>query len=325
MIRSIYCPTEGPRQFDLSPEQICAALQDSKGLLWVSLEHPTKEELHTILGDIFHFHPLTIEDCESLGYQAPKVDNFGDYLFIIVHALKPDFPLDHLDTMELNCFLGPNYLVTSYLDLHMPAVDELWEKLERDQRSLERGADMLCHAILDTIVDEYLPIIDLMDEEIDKLEDLVLARPQPYMLERLLDIKHSILTLRRVIAPQREVMNRLSRDDLLQIRPANRIYFRDVYDHLVRLHDISESVRDIVGGALDIYLSSTSNRMNQIVKTLTIVSTIFLPLTFLAGVYGMNFDVMPELRWRYGYFFMWGVFITIALGMLWLFRRKGWL
>jgi magnesium transporter len=131
--------------------------------------------------------------------------------------------------------------------------------------------------------------------------------------------------LRRIIAPQREVMNRLSRDDLPQIAPQNRIYFRDIYDHLVRLHDLSESVRDVITGGLDIYLSVTSNRLNEIMKALTIVSTIFLPLSFVAGVYGMNFRYLPELDWRYGYFTIWGVFILIVLGMLWYFRRRGWI
>lgn len=325
MIRSIFCPKDAPRQFDLTPEQMVQALQDPDSLLWVSLEQPNEAEVQTVLVDIFHFHPLAIEDCLSDGYQAPKVDVFGQYLFIITHALRADFPLDHMDTCELNCFLGPNYLVTSFRGQGMSAVEAVWERLERDERPVERGADFLCYNVLDQLVDEYMPLIDAMDEEVDKLEDEVLVRPKPVVLERILSLKHSILTLRRIIAPQREVMNRLSRDDLPQIKDQHRIYYRDIYDHLVRIHDLSESIRDVVAGTLDTYLSANSNRLNEVMKALTIVSTIFLPLSFLAGVYGMNFDYLPELHWRYGYHLVWGVFISIVGGMLWYFHRRGWI
>ena len=325
MIRSIFCPKEGPRQVDLAPEQIAQALNTPEGLLWVSLEQSTEAELLSMLRDMFHFHPLAIEDCLSEGYQAPKVDDFGPYLFIIVHALQADFPLDHLDTMELNCFLGPNYLVTSYKCPQMPPIQTMWERLTRDERPIERGADFLCYNILDHLVDAYMPLIDTMDEEIDRIEGEVLDRPKPAILQHILSLKHSILVLRRIIAPQREVLNRLSRDDLPQIAPTHRIYYRDIYDHLTRIHDLSESVRDVVTGTLDIYLSASSNRLNEVMKALTIVSTIFLPLSFLAGVYGMNFDYLPELHWRYGYHFVWGIFILVVVGMLGYFRYRDWI
>jgi magnesium transporter len=326
MIHSVYYPKNGPRRFDPGLMEMTQALQDPEGLLWVSLEQPTEAEIQTVLADTFHFHPLAIEDCLSDGYQAPKVDIFSNHLFIIVHALLPDFPLDHLDTMELNCFLGSNYLVTSYRCPQMSSVQAVWERLKRDERPLTQGADFLCYTILDQLVDEYMPLLDMMDEEIDRLEDeVVLRKPRPDLLERILSLKHSILTLRRIIAPQREVMNRLSRDDLLQIADSHRIYYRDIYDHLVRIHDLSESVRDVVTGALDTYISATSNRLNEIMKTLTLVSTIFLPISFLAGVYGMNFEYLPEIHWRYGYLFAWTLFILVASGMLWYFRRRGWI
>jgi len=325
MIHSIYCPKFGPRRLSLTPAEIAQALDDPEGLLWVSLEQPGEAEFRDILQDIFHFHPLAIEDCQSEGYQAPKVDDFGAYLFIIVHALRPEFPLDELDTMELNCFLGQNYLVTSYKSPIMGPVQHVWERLERDDRLTGRGADFLCHAILDQMVDEYMPLLDTIDNEIDRLEDQVLAKPKQDTLECILSLKHSIAVLRRIIAPQRELINRLSRDDLPLIASQNRIYFRDIYDHLVRLHDLSESVRDVITGALDTYLSVTSNRLNEVMKALTIVSTIFLPLSFVAGVYGMNFEYLPELHWRYGYFVLWGIFASIVIGMLWYFHRRDWI
>jgi magnesium transporter len=208
----------------------------------------------------------------------------------------------------------------------MSSIKTVWERLERDKRPIEHGADFLCYTILDQLVDEYMPLLDMMDEEIDVLEDeVVLKKPKPDVLERILSLKHSILSLRRIIAPQREVMNRLSRDDLAQIADQHRIYYRDIYDHLVRVHDLSESIRDVVTGALDTYLSATSNRLNEIMKALTLVSTIFLPLSFIAGIYGMNFEYFPEIHWRYGYLYVWTVFILIVGGMLWYFRRRGWI
>jgi magnesium transporter len=322
MIRAMYCPPEGKPKTDLSVEEICTALEKNDGLVWVSLENTGEAEINSILRDVFHFHPLAIEDCISAGYQTPKIDDFGAYIFIVTHALgpSPDF-----DTIELNAFLGDQYLVTSYLGAEMNPVRATWTKLERDERLVSHGSDFLLHSILDTLVDEITPLIDQIDEEIEVLEDAVLGQPRPSVLQRILDLKHRIMGLRRIIGPQREVMNRLSRDDFPQISQKSRIYYRDIYDHLVRIQDMTESIRDLISGSLDIYLSATSNRLNEVMKALTIVSTIFLPLSFVAGVYGMNFQYMPELSWKYGYLMVWGIFILMVSAMLWYFRKRGWI
>jgi magnesium transporter len=324
MIRSIHYSTQGKLGKDLTLEEIGKILSEKEGLMWVHLDHPDDQELLAVLRDTFHFHPLTIEDCQSMGYQTPKVDDFEDYLFIVAHALQPGPQLDRLETNELNCFIGENYLVTSSLASEMSPVNKVWNRLYLDERLIRRGTDFICHAILDELVDEYLPMLDSMEEEIDELEDNVLTDPQAETLQRILALKHNILSLRRVISPQREVMNRLSRDDFPQIKLQHQIYFRDIYDHLVRIQDLSDTIRDIVSSALDTYLSATSNRLNQVMKALTIVSTIFLPLTFLAGVYGMNFHYMPELEWQIGYPLIWFIFILLALGMAWFFQKRGW-
>ncbi len=321
MIKSIYYPRGGSPQKDLGVEAIHQAIEANNGCLWVSLEHPTNEEIHLVLGDIFHFHPLAIEDSTTNGYQTPKIDDFSSYLFILCHALKPG---PELDTMELNAFLGKNYLVTSYISGEMPPIKAVWDRLDRDERLVKHGPDFLLHAILDFMVDEYMPVLDQMDEEIELLEDQVLDRPQPPVLERILALKHRIMGMRRIISPQREVMNRLSRDDFPQIDRQSRIYYRDIYDHLVRIQDLTENIRDIVSGSLDIYLSATSNRLNQIMKALTIVSTIFLPMSVIVGLYGMNFKYIPELNWKFGYPMVWIILITIGLGQLVYFRKKGW-
>jgi magnesium transporter len=322
MLRSLYCPPAGAPKTGLSLEEICVALEKSDGLLWVSLEDTAEPEINSVLHDIFHFHPLAIEDCLSTGYQTPKIDDFGTYIFMITHAVgpAPDF-----ETIELNAFLGEKFLVTSYLGSRMSPIAATWKHLLRDERMANHGADFLLHGILDILVDEVTPLIDEIDEEIEILEDEVLGKPRPPVLQRILSLKHRIMALRRIIGPQREVMNRLSRDDFPQISPQSRIYYRDIYDHLVRIQDMTESIRDLISGSLDIYLSATSNRLNEVMKALTIVSTIFLPLSFVAGVYGMNFQFMPELSWKYGYLAIWGVFILIVSGMLAFFRKRGWI
>jgi magnesium transporter len=300
-------------------------IQEPAGLLWVILDNPSEEESNQILRDTFQFHPLTIEDAHSQGYQTPKVDDFNDYIFIIAHALiENHINLEKLDTNELDLFLGKNYIVCSYREEPIQPVDQVWKRLEKDARLGTRGADFLCHAILDALVDDYMPVIDRMDDEIEWLEDQVLEKPQPEIMQRILGLKHSMIILRRIISPQREIMNRLSRDDFRMIEPSHRIYFRDIYDHLVRIQDLIDSIRDIVSGTLDIYLSATSNRLNEIMKALTIVSTIFLPLSFFAGVYGMNFKYFPEINWPMGYLYVWVLFLIIFAGMLYFFKKRGW-
>lgn len=323
MIRSVYCAPDGKREHDLSPQKIAAALSTGKGVVWVDLQAPTPDETRTILADIFRFHPLAIEDTQTTGYQTPKVDDYDDYIFVVAHTLAAR-SLDEIDASEIDFFLGSNYLVTSEMAPGMPIVERLWQRLKRDDRLLNRGPDFLCHALLDALVDDYMPVLDQLEDEIELLEDQVLATPRTESLERILALKHSILTLRRFVTPQREVMNRLSRDDFPQVQLQSRIYFRDIYDHLVRIQDLSESLRDIVTGALDTYLSVTSNRLNEVMKALTIVSTIFLPLSFIAGNFGMNFRFLWGLESPWGYPLVVLSYLLVAGGMLWFFKRRNW-
>jgi magnesium transporter len=323
MIRIAHFPPNAAPNTNLSLHAASAALQQP-GFLWISLEQPSREETLSVLSGLFHFHPLAIEDCLSDGYQTPKIDDFQDYIFIIAHAVHSNQNFEELETSELNLFLGKNYLVSYFKDHVLSPTKTIWNRLDRDERLYQRGSDYLCYAILDQTVDEYLPLIDRVEDEIDALEDIVLAHPTPTTLQRILQLKHAIMTIRRIISPQREVLNRLSRDEFPQIDAYSRIYFRDIYDHLVRIQDMTESLRDIVAGDLDIYLNSTSLRLNEVMKALTIVSTIFLPLSFVAGVYGMNFQYMPELSQRWAYPLVWLVFFLITTGMLWFFKKRKW-
>jgi magnesium transporter len=325
MIRIVAFQADGRIIKGLSREDINRVLKSRKGFLWVSIENPTDDELHTTLRDTFHFHPLAIEDAHSVGYQVPKIDDYEEYLFLILHALRINDGLgNELETDEINMFLGKNFLVTITHVENLAPIQFIYQRVDKDERFSRHGPDFLCHSIMDAMVDDYLPLLDKMDEEIEWLEDRVLEKPSPKTLERILSLKHNMLTLRRIISPQREVVNRLSRDDFPVIQAIHRIYFRDIYDHLVGLNDLIESVRDVVSGTLDIYLSATSNRLNEVMKALTIVSTIFLPLTFIAGVYGMNFKYFPEINWPLGYLFVWFLFISLSALMVWYFKRRGW-
>lgn len=326
MIRSAFYanPQTDKAKYDLSPEEMRRVLKKEEALLWVILDMPTSDELD-ILKSVFHFHPLTIEDSEKDDGQPPKIDDFGNYVFIITRSIHADKNLTQMDAHELNIFLGANYLVTVTHVEEPLAINAVFDRLQRDERLSSFGADYLCHAVLDALVDAYTPVIDQMDEEIEKLEDKVLSRPHPKTMARILDLKHAIMELRRTVSPMREVMNRLSRDEFAVIDAQSRIYFRDVYDHLVRMLDLTDSIRDIVSGTMDIYLNSTSLRLNEVMRALTVVSTIFLPITFLAGVYGMNFTHMfPTYDWKYGFAVFCLVCVLVAVGMLAWFRRKGW-
>jgi len=293
--------------------------------LCVSLETASNEEIDLVLRDIFHFHPLAIEDCQSAGFQVSKIDDFSDYIFIITHAILNKSENGELTTEELNLFLGKNYIVTVFTEDQMPAIGKTRDLIQKDNRISINGPDFLCHTILDAIVDDYLPLIDQMETEVEWLEDSVLEKPKPETLQRLLTIKHSIMALRRFISPQREVMNRLSREDFPNVIDSQSlIYFRDIYDHLVRIQDLADILRDILSGALDIYLNSTSLRLNEIMKALTIVSTVFLPLSFITGAFGMNFLHIPGASSPLGFYITCLFLLILGITMLIYFKKRHW-
>ena len=309
---------------EINLKNLKVLLKDPKNYFWISLESATIEEINLVLGDIFSFHPLTIEDCLSDGYQIAKLDDFNDYLFLIANALSNREDEFELETLELNAYLGKNYLVTCYTSSHMPPVAKILTQLKRDSRISSHGMDFLLHSVFDSLVDDYLPITDRMETEIGWLEDSVLQKPDPAILERLITLKHSIMELRRVTTPLREVINRLARDEYPQISSTNKIYFRDIFDHLMWILDIADTIRDIVSGTMDIYLNSTSLRLNEVMKALTIVSTIFLPLTFVTGLFGMNFIHIPGLTSPWGFWITGLICLCISFGMMLFFKFRKW-
>ncbi len=328
MVRTMYYSVNQELQVDLSWEQITAILSAAQGVLWVDFEGSPPEQDEPLLREIFHFHPLAVDDALQESH-VPKIDDWGSFLYIVLHAVTYGGNDRHeITTLELDVFLGPNFMVTHH-DHPIAAVERTWSACHRDERHLKSGADHLLYRLTDEVVASYMPAVEEMDDEIDHLEDHLFNQPRPEILEHVFALKRAALHLRRIVGPQREVLNKLARDDYAVIDSRARVYFRDVYDHLVRLHDITESLRDLIGGTLDTYLSVINNRMNDIMKTLTIITTMFMPISFLSGFFGMNFfaPTAPLPEWTSLPVFAATILLTLAFPaamFLWI-RRKGWM
>ncbi|OGT25288.1 MAG: magnesium and cobalt transport protein CorA [Gammaproteobacteria bacterium RBG_16_66_13] len=328
MIRTLVRLKNGEIRLGLAAADLAEALSDDSGLVWVDFSGEPPEVCEPLLRGVFDFHPLAIDDALAETH-VPKVDDWGNYLYVAIHAIRFDADAEHpLTTHELDAFLGKNYLVTHHDD-PIAAVDRIWDRCQRDQRSIGAGADHLYYALADDVVLGYMETVEAIDETIEDFEDVVFERPTPDTLAQVFSLKRGLLQLRRIVSPQREVFNRLARDDFRVIDRKDRVYFRDVYDHLVRLHDINESMRDQVTGILEIYLSVINNRMNEIMKTLTVITTLFMPITFLTGFFGMNFfgPTAPFDTWT-----SWPAFgvtmailvVTPAAFYFWV-RRRAWI
>ncbi len=330
MIRVFYCPNGGSG-VELTPDQIATALQDDKGLLWVDFQGEPPQACAPILLNTFGFHPLSVDDALQETH-IPKVDDWGKYLYIVLHAVQFDYSdeeHEHVDTNEVDIFLGSHYVVTHH-DQPIASVDRVWQSYHRDQRHMIKGSDFLAYRLADEMVADYMSPVEEIEDAIDKIEDQVFETATPRMLEHIFALKRVLLRLRRIVMPQREVLNRLARGDFEVVDTEGRAFFRDIYDHLVRLNDTNETMRDLLGGVLDTYLSVINNRMNEIMKALTIITTLFMPISFLASFFGMNFfqPVAMSLKaWTTTPSFLFALALMIlspAMMLMWA-KRRGWL
>ena len=338
-------------------ETLSRAKADEAARCWIDLDQPDDDE-RKLLSDVFHFHPLAIEDASSDHAQRAKIEDYqraGDieqhksgYYFIVVHA--PDLDLEErlstasnraadartrggngdgneyrLATKELDIFLGERFLVTLHRQ-RLRAINSIVARFKKDPAAaLDEGLDVLLHSMLDKIVDAYFPILDKLQARIDRVEDQATASPQRVVLKRINRMKRELLNYRRTIAPQRDVLNSLTRGEVPFIRETARVYLRDVQDHLNRVVETVELYRDLIAGARDLYLSSISNNLNQVMKTLTIITVVTLPLTVVTSFFGMNFDAIPAIHSRRGFWFA-VVFMLMAVGgLLAMFKRKKWI
>lgn len=306
-----------------NPEDISSYIDKKDVLVWVDIQKPTQKDLQ-LLEKYFAFHPLAIEDCMA-SIQRPKIDRYDNYLFIVLHAATLGAHKDKATSLELDSFVGQNYVVTVHLKT-IPSVSSTWERCIKNSGIMTRGAAYLFYFLADALVDNYFPILEKLDKEIQKAEDAIFKNADSFALNRIFDLKENVLILRRILGPQRETMNFISRGGYDPIIPADlSIYFRDVSDLLARINDNLDTYRDMLASALDGYMSATSNKLNEIMKVLTIICTIMMPLTLITGIYGMNFRFMPEVQWRYGYFVIISIMALIAAGMLLFFKKKKWL
>jgi magnesium transporter len=330
-IRLVYRDGAGALHLDWPPSRVADATGDPSGIVWVDIQGRDEQDDGKIehwLCNAFHFHPLAVEDALRERH-VPKVDDWDDYLYIVFHVAEIDRESDALRLHELDLFLGRNYVVTYHVG-PLAILEEDRIQIERDPRDrLRHGADHLLIRFLERAVDQSLAAIEDLDERVDAVQNDVMENASPKTLRRIFRIKRSAIRLHKMLAPEREVLNRLARDPYKPVQPKHRVYFRDLYDHVVRIHDISEGLRDLIAGTLETYLSVASNRTNDIMKTLTIVTVMFMPMSFLVGFFGMNFfgQSLDLGGWlpRRALFVVTCAFILVSPWFIWIYaRRKKW-
>lgn len=321
MLKIMMCREKKEIVTSLKNKEIKDALKKDDNLVWVELEDPTKEEL-ALIKNTFGLHPLTVEDCVNTNAR-PKIDQFPSYLFLTLHAAGYNKSTLKVKTLELNICVGKNFLLTIHMD-PIPSLENAWIRAEKNLGLMCSSSDNLLYQVIDSLVDNYFPVIDMLDTRVDKIENEVFTMPTEMTLKNISSLKNDILFLRRAIAPQRDTINLLAKGDHAFINPSTGIYFRDIGDNLMFILDTIDTYRDTLAGALDAYLSNITNKTNEIMKTLTVIATIMMPLTLITGIYGMNFKFMPEIGWRFGYLGAYVLMAIVACGMLIYFKKNKW-
>jgi magnesium transporter len=303
------------------PEQLTPPGDES--VLWVNVGGVHKMEVLETFGQQFGLHPLMLEDIANTD-QRPKLDDYESYFFLVTKMLILTERHD-LVVEQVSLVLGRNF-VLSFQENGTDVFQPVRERLRGGKGRLRQsGADSLCHALIDAVVDHYFAVLEAVGEKIEALQQVVVADPKPETLGDIHALKRQLLFLRRAVWPLRDVMNSLSRSDCPFLQHSTKVFFRDVHDHLVQIVDTIETLREMVSASLDIYLSSVSYRLNAVMRVLTVITTIFMPLSFIASIYGMNFEHMPELKSAWGYPLVLGVMAAVGVGMLMVFRKKHWL
>ncbi len=313
-----------------TPEE-CAKHLDTQSVSWVDVQGLGSEDVLLRLGKVFNLHPLVLEDVVNIP-QRPKFEDYEDHELIIMHMVTPRKNGKGFFREQVSLILGENYLLTVQEEPERDCFEPVRERIRRDKTAIrQHGADYLAYALIDAVVDGYFPVLEDYGERLEDLENKVVDKPTTRTLSKVHKIKRELLQLRRAIWPLRDAINALIRDDSTLISNEIRLYMRDCYDHTVQVIDMVETYRELASNLMDVYLSSISNRTNEIMRVLTIISTIFIPLTFIAGVYGMNFDRtasptnMPELGAPYGYVTVMGLMLVIASLQVYYFYKKGWI
>jgi magnesium transporter len=302
----------------------CFPFKDKPTVTWINIDGIHQVEIIEKIGRHFNIHPLILEDILNTG-QRPKMEDFEDYIFVVVKMIYYDEKDNEIKAEQLSLLIGPNFVI-SLQEKEGDVFDPVRDRIRKAKGRIRKmKADYLAYALLDTIVDHYFVVLEKLGEKIEDMEEELVTNPTPETLQTIHTLKRDLISLRKSIWPLREVVNNMERGESSLINESTGIYLRDVYDHTIQVIDTIETFRDMVSGMLDIYLSSISNKMNEVMKVLTIIATIFIPLTFIAGLYGMNFKYIPELEWHWGYPVLLFVMAGIGFLMLVYFRRKRWL
>ena len=302
----------------------CFPFKEEPTVTWINVDGLHEVEILQKLGDRYGLHPLVLEDVVNTG-KRPKIDDLESYIFVVLKMLYRDEETDEVMSEQISLVLGSNFVI-SFQEKPGDVFAPIRERIRNNKgRVRKMGADYLAYTLIDAIVDNYFIVLESIGEQIESMEDDLVSDPKPETLQNIHDLKSEVIYLRKSIWPLREVISFLERAESDLIKESTVIYLRDVYDHTIQVIDTIETFKDMLSGMLDIYLSSASNRMNEVMKVLTIIATIFIPLGFLAGLYGMNFENMPELHWRWGYFGLISIMIIAAGAMLFYFKRKNWI
>jgi len=313
-------------ELPIGPEEAARSgmFRGQPAVTWINLDGLHQVDVIETLGKCFDLHPLVMEDILETEHRA-KFEDYESYLFLVLKRLQFDEAKAEVRAEQISLVLGPDF-VLSFLEGNGEIFDGVRDRIRNNRGKIRRmGADYLAYALLDSVVDSYFGVLEKLGDRIELLEEELLATPSPATLQRIHHLKREMILLRKSVWPLREVISALQRGESPLVRETTGVFLRDVYDHTIQVIDTIETFRDLLAGMLDLYLSSLSNRMNEIMKVLTIIATIFIPLTFIVGVYGMNFEHMPELKWRWAYFALWGVMLAMAAGMLGFFRKRKWL
>ncbi|MGH4140508.1 magnesium/cobalt transporter CorA [Clostridium sp.] len=292
-------------------------LKDNIMWYWMDFNNPTEEEI-SLLSTHFHFHQLSIEDC-VFSFNNPKLDYYDNYNYFVLNALDQNT----LAPVEISLFVDNKYIV-SYHTTELNELDEAWKNIKTDNKNWDKGPSYIAHKILDNIVDYFFPAINKIQDKLDEIENNVSRKHIRNLLDEVFDIRSDLLKMRRTINSMRDLLYRITNSERLIGFFEHKLYFSDIYDHLVKLSDMIASNRELTSDMRDNYLSVNSSRMNKHMMVLTVISSIFIPLTFIVGVYGMNFEIMPELTWKYGYLIILLIMAIIAVEMFLWFKRKGW-
>jgi magnesium transporter len=300
------------------------SLRNKASVTWLNIDGVHQPEIIEQVGKNLGMHPLVLEDIANTG-QRPKMEDFDDYIFVVLRMLRFDEKEKETKTEQISIILGRDFVV-SFQEMEGDVFDAIRERLRSNKGRIRKmGADYLAYALIDAVVDNYFMILEILGETIEDMEDKLVTNPTSETLQTIHDLKREMIFLRKSVWPLREVINRLERSESPLINKSTFVYLRDVYDHTIQVMDAVETFRDMLSGMLDIYLSSVSNRMNEVMKVLTVIATIFIPLTFVAGIYGMNFRYMPELEQALSYPAILILMLIVAMLMVVYFRRKKWI